>query len=205
MQLDIPLGEPINFVTEVLGWVAGGPTGDQLFVTRDGGESWEQQEVATKAPAGGYLVYHLPAFQDEQNGILPVVVNDLPDTRVEFYATSDGGLTWTGFDPTALDREIRPGTTFPIAVAESGEWRLPIPASLPGIPSGVTALDFVSEDVGWAYTTTNVCVTQDRDFQGAQATLCTVQSQLLRTEDGGQSWSDNILPVSSIYLPLISR
>jgi photosystem II stability/assembly factor-like uncharacterized protein len=198
--LDIPLGEPINFITTLVGWVAGGPAGDQLYMTRDGGTSWDQQNVASKAPGGGYLVYHLPTFQNSLEGILPVVVNDLPDTSVEFYSTSDGGLTWLPLDTTTLDREIRPGTTFPIAVTESGEWRLPIPASLPGIPSGVTALDFISEDVGWAYTTNNVCV-----IQGGGATACPPQSQLLRTMDGGQTWSDNIFPGSYLYLPLIYK
>ncbi|MFV2044737.1 MAG: glycoside hydrolase domain-containing protein [Anaerolineales bacterium] len=204
-RLDIPLGEPVNFIDTQVGWVAGGVAGDQLYVTRDGGASWGQQEVVSKAPGGTYLMYHLPTFENSLEGVLPVVVNDLPDTRVEFYGTSDGGVTWNPSDVSDLDREIRPGTTFPIAVTESGEWRLPTPPSLPGIPPGVTALDFVSKDIGWAYTTTNVCTTQESGIQGEQETVCTAQSELLRTEDGGETWSESMLPVSTIYLPLISR
>jgi len=38
---EIPLGEPASFEDENIGWVTGGPTGDQTFRTRDGGGSWE--------------------------------------------------------------------------------------------------------------------------------------------------------------------
>ena len=205
-QLDVPLGEPVNFITDEDGWVAGGPAGDELWVTRDGGATWDPQIVAAKPPGGGYLVYHLPTFSNALEGILPVVVNELPDSWVEFYSTSDGGDTWNPVGLNDLDGlEVRPGTTFPIAVTEAGDWHLPIPADLPGIPPGVTELDFVSEEVGWAYVSTTVCTAQASGPQGQAQAVCTPDSQLIRTEDGGESWSENILPASLIYLPLIAR
>ena len=40
-EREIPLGEPVTFTDENNGWVSGGPTGAEFFVTRDGGVSWE--------------------------------------------------------------------------------------------------------------------------------------------------------------------
>ncbi len=36
-QLSIPVGEPVTFVDENIGWVAGGAAGDELYRTTDGG------------------------------------------------------------------------------------------------------------------------------------------------------------------------
>ncbi|NIM93920.1 MAG: hypothetical protein GTO18_09450 [Anaerolineales bacterium] len=82
---------------------------------------------------------------------------------------------------------------------------MPIPASLPGISSGVTNLDFVSGDIGWAYTSNNVCDSEGSELQDGEATACPAQSQLFRTVDGGLSWSENILPVSYIYVPIVEK
>ncbi|MFZ5857155.1 MAG: glycoside hydrolase domain-containing protein [Chloroflexota bacterium] len=40
-ERELPLGEPVTFTDENNGWISGGPTGAEFFVTRDGGRSWE--------------------------------------------------------------------------------------------------------------------------------------------------------------------
>lgn len=39
-----PIGDEINFVSENVGWLTGGATGDKIFLTRDGGRSWAEQK-----------------------------------------------------------------------------------------------------------------------------------------------------------------
>ncbi len=42
IQLSIPTGGVIHFADSLLGWVEGGPSGDELFSTNDGGQSWKK-------------------------------------------------------------------------------------------------------------------------------------------------------------------
>ena len=54
-QREAPLGEPVTFVDANTGWTAGGPAGDELYRTLDGGQSWQLQR-----PAGEGVRYLLP-------------------------------------------------------------------------------------------------------------------------------------------------
>jgi hypothetical protein len=47
----IPLGEAVEFQDELHGWVAGGPSGDKLYSTRDGGRTWQLEESDAHHPA----------------------------------------------------------------------------------------------------------------------------------------------------------
>lgn len=86
------------FLTPETGWVAGGGGGERLYVTRDGGGSWQQ--VSLKAPpqlsAPVYTsVYGLPEFQDDKHAFLPVSYagpEESPGLAV--FESADGGLTW---------------------------------------------------------------------------------------------------------------
>jgi photosystem II stability/assembly factor-like uncharacterized protein len=40
-----PLGDPVQFVSMSEAWMAGGPTGHQLFVTRDAAKHWEAVQI----------------------------------------------------------------------------------------------------------------------------------------------------------------
>lgn len=52
-RLNIPIGDPVYFATADLGWVAGGAAHNQLYVTRDGGKSW--QPVTLPCPSASAL------------------------------------------------------------------------------------------------------------------------------------------------------
>ena len=77
-------------------WLAGGP-GEKLYVTHNGGRSWQQLEL--KAPGetslAVYATYDVPAFSDAEHGFLPVTYS-VPNTNSEavLFKTGDGGLTW---------------------------------------------------------------------------------------------------------------
>jgi photosystem II stability/assembly factor-like uncharacterized protein len=193
IEVEAPVGEPPHFVNASLGWIAGGPAGDELYVTRDGGLSWERQEIITST---GYVVYYAPFFQDERQGWLPVAIYEGGSTRVTFYATGDGGHSWAPAKAVAITQEVNPNYRVPVMVVGANRWVIADPAALPGVPEGATAIDFVSSDVGWMLSPEGHC----------QGTVCTQQTRLMRTSDGGQTWTQVSIPRTyQLYLPLVLR
>jgi photosystem II stability/assembly factor-like uncharacterized protein len=193
VEVEPPVGEPPRFVNASLGWLAGGPAGDELYVTRDGGLNWERQEVVTST---GYVMYYAPFFQDEQRGWLPVAIHEGGSTRVAFYATEDGGHSWMLAEAVAIRQEADPNYRVPVMVLGADRWIIADPAVLPGVPEGVTAIDFVSRDVGWMVSPEGQC----------WGVTCTQRTRLMRTSDGGQTWMQVPIPRAyRLYLPLILR
>ncbi len=101
----------MTFFDANTGWATGTRPVDgevYLFVTHDGGISWEQQSVPLPA---GYESYQYmpqaPVFFGS-TGYLPLTVYLTGLTEITFYSTHDGGITWTG-DPTNANMVIKPG------------------------------------------------------------------------------------------------
>jgi photosystem II stability/assembly factor-like uncharacterized protein len=210
-ELALPIGEPVYFVTPDLGWVAGGPAGDQLYRTQDGGQSWQAQPVGqVKLKPDEHLLYRLPTFADDKNGVLPVIVTNGVNARVEFYLTADGGNSWSLARTESLRREVTAGTVVSLAVLDTRRWLLIAPQSdrllsLSANTSaarsisqgnwvkGIIELDMVSPSVGWASYGSGSCTTEPG--QNAPAVIrCTQETRLLRTTDGGQTWTPLLLP-----------
>jgi photosystem II stability/assembly factor-like uncharacterized protein len=201
-RLSIPIGAPVNFSDAQTGWTAGGIQGDEFYVTRDGGVTWK--------PAGfikldsGTAYYSLPSFNDPTSGLLPVTVADPNRPRLEYYATTDGGVTWELVNAIPLDAAAVPGAPVPSAVIgpqallavdraaerllSSGEQGLlgpqPEPASL---PEGVVELSFSTPLDGWAKTAQTVC-SGEKTVTTASAFSCLSSQGLWQTSDGGRSW-----------------
>ena len=117
-ELPLPLGEPVVFSSAQIGFQVGGtpgtsPTTDltspsmdsnvyaqflesatNLYRTVDGGKTWQVLDLLTNSNSGydaQYPHYQLPLFRDPQHGLLPVLTDD----EVIFFATDDGGLSWS--------------------------------------------------------------------------------------------------------------
>lgn len=197
---EIPLGEPAYFVTGQFGWVAGGPAGDVLYRTQDGGLSWDSVEVSSER-----VYYQLPVFENEQNGLLPVVTEDL---EAEFYRTDDGGRTWTLAGRVPLGPNISPQVDPPLARLGVGEAMLVVPGTgqivrmeageiitrdnADGESAGIIRLSMSTLESGWAEWASGEC-----SPAAPGDVICTQEKRLLSTRDGGEHWTAMALPVAS--------
>ncbi len=166
----IPIAEPVYFISPQRGWVAGGPAGDRLYTTEDGGATWSPLQLAE-----GVRRVWLPVFSDAYHGVLPLQ----KDEGVVFYTTQDGGESWRGSPPLAWGEEAPPAYPFPRSVAFSsytvGEGTL-------------SEVSPVSEAVGWGLSIHHFCREEE------EGSLCFREERLLSTKDGGLHWEPIPLP-----------
>lgn len=206
-QLALPLGEPVYFATPQLGWTAGGPAGNQLYHTRDGGRTWQAQRVGQSGLMPDQSVfYRLPALEEAEHGVLPVLVGDEVHPRVDFYITDDRGETWKLAKTAPLGQNVTAGTVVPIGIVTAQQWLIILPGSdrLLTLSSrnlavtrvshnewvrGIVALNMATPTVGWARYGSGVCLTEP-----GQVIRCTRETGLLLTTDGGQNWTPLDLP-----------
>lgn len=195
-----PIGGEVRFTSSSVGWVAGGPAGNQLYVTRDGGQSWQQQSVA--APAGVTAEttpkYQLPKFSNDREGTLAVFFGKSETSKLVVYGTKDGGTTWgevnavsVGSDAHRAATSVVDANTFFVAPSN----REGFTTASKGVQNknaeffnklapyeAVTALEFADERNGWVLVDGGHCA--------AGKTQCSQQSTLLATSDGGQTVKD---------------
>jgi photosystem II stability/assembly factor-like uncharacterized protein len=101
----------MTFIDANTGWVTGTRPVDgevYLFVTHDGGVSWEQQLIPLPSGYGSYQYMPQSPIFFGNDGYLPLVIYLTGLTELTFYTTHDGGNTWTG-DPTNANMVIQPG------------------------------------------------------------------------------------------------
>ncbi len=209
-RLSIPIGDPVAFISIEKGWVAGGVTGDELYETNDGGASWQRQDVGG---GQGQNLYRLPVFENENSGILPVVVKQGATSQVDTYLTEDGGTSWQLSASVPVNREVQDGQEIPLDAGKDLQWTVVVPHeqqtlrsspdgqvessgnSGPGVGS-IDQMDMVTGLVGWASSSEGSCSGQDNfDLENPDpnGVICTSQVSFLRTEDGGVTWQ--ALPV----------
>ncbi len=176
----------ITFVNPTTGWVTvEDPRSNQpfLYVTRDGGYTWRPQSLPlppeVKAPWGASPM--LPKFLNSQEGIVSAFFTLRNDSGERtgglaiFFATHDGGTTWTyiapvpaGYNAVADMNHAWSLSAGVLRMTSNGghQW-----VTLPPNPLfvDVNRLDFISPQVGWA-------IKQTHPF-------------LLKTSDAGRTWA----------------
>jgi len=186
----------VRFASSSTGWFVGddGYGGTQrLYLTVDGGLSWQPQSVPVPGTEAG-AVTHLtvPSFLSDKEGVLPVTLND---GHVLLDSTSDGGATWSlgthlfsrSSPPAAIQGNEAPtfignGVTA-IALGRELEinsgtgWTSVSPNGIAGV---IYSIEFANARVGWALSGRSLC---------QQQPCITHQVLLLRTTDGGHHWS----------------
>jgi photosystem II stability/assembly factor-like uncharacterized protein len=127
--LDMPIGEAVRFTTTEIGWTAGGVGGNELYQTQDGGRTW--RPITLPLPKGTRDVILLPAFKDPQNGILPVMITEQDETRLEVFTTQDEGETW--------------------------QWSYMVTS----LPEGLSSVSFTTPQIAWGVSNIGSCQTTD--------------------------------------------
>ena len=240
-RLILPIGDPVYFISKDIGWVAGGVSGAELYSTIDGGFSWQVQTLGNPALTdhrqGIYplsVTYQLPSFSNGDTGVMPVIVTKENLTFIEFYISHDLGLTWEYVNQVNLRSEIYPGTPIPISIVDTNQWKIidPVGQQLMQVtdlrfPSelvsqeetlgGITKLDMVTPDIGWAQFSSGSC-TPDSFYKrkglnvgvGSPDFSCKQEVNLLQTMDGGRTWrvlglppevANQTTPTSQFTLP----
>ncbi|MFQ5616492.1 MAG: glycoside hydrolase domain-containing protein [Anaerolineales bacterium] len=203
-QLSLPIGAPVRFANANAGWTAGGPAGNELYVTRNGGRTWNALDlVSPQWDKAGALFYDLPTFTEGLTGVLPVTVADPARQRVEFYVTHDGGRSWELEAAIPVPTNIPVGAKVPVSVLDTRTWILANPETGTlyftsdggetvsqldsGLP-GIVKVDFAAANFGWAQTVFGTC-SGSKDGWQEQPFRCMLQTGLLRTTDGGLTWA----------------
>ncbi len=203
-QLTLPIGEPVYFVTSEVGWAAGGPVGDKLYHTVDGGLTWYPQTITRPlAHNRQQQLYQLPTFENAHRGVLPIVVADGAKTQVDFYVSNDTGQSWRLATSAPIGQEMAPriaifDTTRMMLITPNSSRLLSLsngvrttkPIGQDALITGVSELDMVTPDVGWAKSTVGNCQLT------WQPESCEMETRLLQTNDGGQTWTPLEFPQS---------
>lgn len=184
-----PKGLPVGgdktglaFAQASLGWITGNrgsQRGIFLYFTRNAAHLWRGSVLPT--PTGYSLnndsaTTYSPQFVGSF-GVLPV---DWPNHRtIIFYVSANGGHSWTPTTPISLPGGDYPsawswpdiyrafvvtGSTFCTSSSNGRTWSCP---PTPAVLRGVTELQFLNHNFGWAV----------------------VRGRILRTSDGGANWT----------------
>ena len=174
----------LGFRDAMTGWITGSfPFNGYVFlyVTHDGGATWNRQPVPfSPEQASTQIATRPPRFFTATDGILPVSFVTENASSLDLYVTHDGGNSWKGTMPvsalagTADVIDVNHGWasdgTLLYVTSDGGQlWAKLSPG---GSFQHITQLDFVSSPVGWAVGGTDSHV-----------------PSLLKTVDGGQTWT----------------
>jgi photosystem II stability/assembly factor-like uncharacterized protein len=211
---DPPAASAFRFHTPLDGWMAGGAGGDDLWVTQDGGGTWQARSVSPPSICSHCRpLYEVPGFQSPNSAVLAVTFVEERVLESRFvhctYVTQNGGSSWQlteayeqtrPYPKTALisSRNMQAirvfsGPQHGIQIRTSGNIRN---SSYPkGLPAQgfITNSQFADDSNGWLIYQAYVC-NKFRDpgmGTGAPALPCVDgvrRSQLLSTNDGGQTF-----------------
>jgi photosystem II stability/assembly factor-like uncharacterized protein len=177
----------MHFLNALTGWVTGTTTLPNLawlYVTHDGGSTWHQQTLPMPpAMPSAQLSILSPSYFSAADGILPVIFSNVTtdsDIATSIYTTHDGGQTWQSTLPVSaalrilsfvdMQRWWASDGTILYSTGDGGNhWTKLSPG---GNFKNIVQLDFISDTDGWAISST-----------------ASASSSLLKTVDGGRTWT----------------
>ena len=199
-----PAASPIMFVTSQVGWMAGGATGDGLWLTENGGLSWESRSIPQPDSCSPCRSrYSLPEFLNADDGAISVDFLGGLSSTTELFLTSNRGRSWSRSESYALS-EVGSGRvitsradTEPFRVISGHEGVSVLTKSTrysSTLPTGLKANGIVSNAVfadafnGWAIYAEGECI--------ASKSSCYQSRDLMATEDGGNATFTLITPAA---------
>jgi len=218
---DPPAASAFRFHTPVDGWMAGGAGGGDLWVTQDGGQTWQAKSVSPPSNCSHCIpMYDVPRFQSPTSAILTATFVEQHVQESRFvnttYVTEDGGSSWrltesyeqtgpypkTGLVSSLNMHSIRvfsdPQHGIQIRTA-SGTMNSQYPKGLPS-RGYIAGSAFVDDSNGWltyqAYTC-NKFRNPSADGPGLPCLDGVRRNDLLATTDGGKTFKVMTLPEPS--------
>ena len=159
---------------------------------------WRPVQLQFSSPTSGWVVFQKETSQAFDSGIL--------------LKTSDGGRTWQRYDlPFAAAIHFssqsegwminRTGEELSHTLDGGITWQPEqanrYPLSQASLPEGAILSGWGAEELGWAVTNTGSC-TGEKSTPGF---ACLVDTSLWQSLDGGQTWQDVPLPLSTPVKP----
>ncbi|OLN28952.1 WD40/YVTN/BNR-like repeat-containing protein [Desulfosporosinus metallidurans] len=210
-QNALPFGGTIRFRNSATGWVVGANTSttrNKLYMTRDGGLTWQQQKlVLPNGFSGGEIdVVSPPVFlsTDSKEGILMTTFVPESHKTIEyatiFYVTQDGGLTWQSRKP------VKPESLTIDFINANDWWHWRSEHRDTGSTAPVNGKLYHTSNGGKTWSETNPDKTlqellqkgqniMELDFADCKIGWVLVRSKdsspntLLKTTDGGNTWT----------------
>lgn len=196
-RTEAPIGDGLVPLSANAALVIGGATGRNAVSTLDGGSTWEASTI--RQYVTGEQDWFAAARQLGAGRAVVATASSVGRrTRVSMHLTGDAGSTWSSASSFDLPDEVVPGVrialstldgrqwfvvgprgTTVIATTDSGNTWSSVPSS--GLPPGVLDVAFESSTDGWALFANGTCA--------SGKTNCSVERGLLRTSDGGKSWT----------------
>lgn len=205
-RLAVPIGGPVYFVTSTVGWLAGGPAGDQLFKTEDAGSTWQPQTRPAHQSGFQRVSILLPVFDSPENGLLASITLNEQDFQLELYSTGDGGQSWRSISDIPLGSQVG---GLPLSLLDGRDLIGSLPNSnrviqmvngmvqaginRDGNSAGIVDLKMLTTDFGWAKWNLADCTTQPVTG-GSSTVTCSTTTRLIETQDGGSTWNAMALP-----------
>ena len=196
-RTQLPVAGEIVFSDSQTGWAVGGPTGSQIFLTRNAGISWEDarptdfpedsQAFAYRpfvSSGRGSLLVNLP----EEGSLRAYSLNDSSRWSPSMQVDVDGQPGLIGL--SILDEQnfvaVLPGTNSILRMVDGELSNL---ESQDSLVESIVELDMVSTEAGWARSVDSTCDTRESSVS------CTSTTRLLSTVDGGTNWTPLELPL----------
>lgn len=201
-RLALPGGEPVYFLSDVIGWTAGGPHGDAWRRSDDGGHTWTVVALPYADDAGrGARRHYSPYFTtDRLHGVVVVTTSTPGGQHVAWYATADGGATWA----TVTDFPAALATTSNVTHLDAAAWLMATTGQ--SLLHPATAAPFFANPTLTTPDLTLATLAMRTPDDGWAADMGGMT--LLRTQDGGQSWqvrlvgaADRMAPATQLTRP----
>ena len=201
----IPVAGSLHVLNSHFGWVYSGPDGKSVFLTFDGGDSW--QNIAPNLE-GEISTVSFAKNGGKYEGRLVERIQKNAYTRIRVYAYNASESYWHQSE----DLKIGATNSFS-AFARGAQVFLSVPESamtqvngekegarlsemVRQPSSGLVKLEMVNAQIGWGKQTISSCVHKSQMYDAyTRSIVCTSVERLVHTVDGGRHWTPILLPL----------